>query len=181
MCAEEHDNLGRGFVLIGHSQGSFILAKLIRQEIDGKPVQARMLSAILPGATLAVPKGKDVGGAFQHKPLCRSASQTGCEVAYSSFRSSAPPPANTRFGKVANAEQSAACTNPAALGGGSGELHAYFLTDSRTIVGGSQGKPWVPPGQRIDTPFVSTRRIWSQASIPTAPASVRTTSGRPGR
>jgi Protein of unknown function (DUF3089) len=151
----EHDNLGRGFVLIGHSQGSFILAELIRQEIDGKPVQARMLSAILPGATLAVPKGKDVGGAFQHTPLCRSASQTGCVVAYSSFRSTAPPPANTRFGKVANAEQSAACTNPAALGGGSEELRAYFSTDSRTIVGGSQAKPWITSGQRIDTPFVS--------------------------
>jgi Protein of unknown function (DUF3089) len=151
----EHDNLGRGFVLIGHSQGSFILAELIRQEIDGKPVQARMVSAILPGATLAVPKGKDVGGAFQHTPLCRSASQTGCIVAYSSFRSTAPPPANTRFGKVANAEQIAACTNPTALGGGSGELHAYFSTDSRTIVGDSQAKPWVTSGQRIDTPFVS--------------------------
>ena len=53
----EHDNKGRGFVLIGHSQGSFILAELIRKEIDGKPVQSRMVSAILPGATLAVPRG----------------------------------------------------------------------------------------------------------------------------
>jgi len=30
----EHDNQGRGVVLVGHSQGSFILAELIRQEID---------------------------------------------------------------------------------------------------------------------------------------------------
>ncbi len=34
----EHDNRGRGFVLIGHSQGSYVLAELIRQEIDGRPV-----------------------------------------------------------------------------------------------------------------------------------------------
>ncbi len=31
----EHDNKGRGVVLIGHSQGSFVLAELIRKEIDG--------------------------------------------------------------------------------------------------------------------------------------------------
>ena len=62
-------------MLVSHSQGSYILAALIRQEIDGKPVQARMVSAILR-ATLA-PRGKDVGGAFQHVPLCRAASQSG--------------------------------------------------------------------------------------------------------
>src|SRR6266446_5652429 len=68
----EHDNKGRGFVLIAHSQGSFILAELIRQEIDGKPIESKLVSAILLGTTIAVPKGKDVGGSFQHVPLCRS-------------------------------------------------------------------------------------------------------------
>src|SRR5215472_15269015 len=115
----EHDNQGRGFVLVGHSQGSFILAELIRQEIDGKPIQSRMVSAILPGYTLSVPRGKDVGGAFQHVPLCRAEAQTGCVIAYCSFRSTLPPPANTYFGRVAGPDMAAACTNPAALGGGS--------------------------------------------------------------
>ena len=54
----EHDNKGRGFVLVAHSQGSFILAELIRQEIDGKPIQSRMVSAILMGTTIAVPKAR---------------------------------------------------------------------------------------------------------------------------
>jgi hypothetical protein len=151
----EHLNKGRGFVLIGHSQGSFILTRLVREEIDGKPVQARMISAILPGATIAVPRGKDVGGVFQHVPLCHSASQTGCVIAYSAFRSTLPPPANTRFGKVADPNLAAACTNPAALGGGSGELHAYLSTDGSTIVGTFPPKPWVMPEQKIDTPWVS--------------------------
>jgi hypothetical protein len=151
----EHDNNGRSFVLIGHSQGSFILAELIRQEIDGKPVQARMVSAIIPGATIAVPRGKDVGGAFQHVPICRSASQTGCVIAYSSFRSTIPPPANTRFGKVSDPNMVAACANPAALGGGSGELHAYLSRDGSAIVGATPPKPWVIPEQPIDTPWVS--------------------------
>jgi len=151
----EHDNNGRGVVLVGHSQGSFILAELIRQEIDGKPVQSRMVSAILLGATLAVPRGKDVGGAFRQVPLCRSASQTGCVIAYASFRSTVPPPANTRFGKVGDQTMVAACTNPAALAGGSGELRAYLSTDGRTITGTTPPRPWVVPERPIDTPWVS--------------------------
>jgi hypothetical protein len=151
----EHDNKGRGFVLVGHSQGSFILAELIRQEIDGKPVQSRMVSAILLGTTIAVPKDKDVGGSFQHVPLCHSASQTGCVITYASFRSTIPPPANTLFGKVPEANMVAACTNPAALAGGSGDLHAYLSSDGRTITGTTKPKPWVVPEQPVDTPFVS--------------------------
>ena len=151
----EHDNKGRGFVLIGHSQGSFILDELIRNEIDGKPVQSRMVSAILLGATLAVPRGKDIGGSYQNIPLCHSASQTSCVVTYVSFRSTIPPPANTRFGKVTDPNMIAACTNPVALGGGSGVLHAYLSTDGRTIVGRTAPKPWVSPEHPIDTPWVS--------------------------
>jgi DUF3089 family protein len=151
----EHDNKGRGFVLIGHSQGSFILAELIRQEIDGKPVASRMVSAILPGTTLAVPRGKDLGGAFKNVPLCHSASQTGCVITYASFRSTVPPPANTLFGKVGDENMTAACTNPAALGGGSGELHAYLSTTGSTITRAILPRPWVVPEQPIDTPWVS--------------------------
>ncbi len=84
-----HDNGNRGIVLIGHSQGTVILTELIRREIEGTPVQSRIVSAFLiggPGGIL-VPRGKDVGGTFAHMPLCRAATQTGCVVAYSSFRS----------------------------------------------------------------------------------------------
>jgi len=151
----EHENRGRGVVLVSHSQGSFIFLRLIREEIDGKPAQARMVSAILLGTTMEVPKGKDVSGTFQHIPLCHSASQTGCVITYASFRSTVPPPANTLFGKVTDAGMTAACTNPAALGGGSGELHSYLSTDGRTIAGAYPPKPWVTSGKTIDTPWVS--------------------------
>ena len=130
----ERDNRGRGVVLIGHSQGSYILTELIRQEIDGKPVQSRLVSALLLGATFAVPNGKDVGGSLQQIPLCRKPAQTGCVVTYVSFRSTSPPPANTRFGKVTEPGMSAACTNPAALGGGTAPLSAYLAADGRMIV-----------------------------------------------
>ena len=151
----QHENRGRGVVLVGHSQGSYILLRLIREEIDGKPTQARLVSAILLGTTLAVPRGKDVGGAFQHIPLCHTAAQVGCVITYASFRSTVPPPANTLFGKVTEAGMTAACTNPAALGGGSGELHAYLSAQGRTIVGTAPPKPWVKPERPIETPWVS--------------------------
>jgi hypothetical protein len=155
----QHDNQGRGFVLVAHSQGSFILDELIRKEIDSKPVQSRMVSAILLGVTLSVPRGKDVGGSFQHVPLCRSASQTGCVITYSSFRSTAPPPANTRFGKVTNPDLIAACTNPATLRGGSGALHGYLSTEGRTIIGTTKPEPWITPERRLETPWISVQGL----------------------
>src|SRR6202453_5047731 len=116
----EHDNHGRGVVLIGHSQGAGILTKLIREEVDGQPVQSRMVSAMLLGTNVPVPKGKDLGGAFQHIPLCRKAQQTGCVITYVTFRAADPPPDGSRFGKVDIDNMVAACTTPAALGGGCG-------------------------------------------------------------
>jgi hypothetical protein len=151
----EHDNQGRGVVLIGHSQGSGVLTQLIRNEIDGKPDQERIVSALLIGTNVAVPKGKDVGGAFKQMPLCRSASQTGCVIAYVSFRDNVPPPASSRFGRAQGEGMAAACTNPAALAGGSGELHSYFAAAGRSLGSSAEPKPWVTPARPINTPFVS--------------------------
>jgi hypothetical protein len=151
----EHDNKGRGVVLIGHSQGSAVLTQLIHNEIDGKPVQSRLVSALLLGWNLPVPRGKDVGGAFQHIPLCHSANQTGCVITYASFRATAPPPANSRFGRVTGENMVPSCTNPAALSGGSGELHAYLSSGGRGNGSSLEPKPWVTPPQPINTPFVS--------------------------
>ena len=153
----EHDNHGRGVVLIGHSQGSAVLTALIKNEIDGKPVQSRIVSALLPGTSLPVPKGKDVGGAFQHMPLCHAVNQTGCVITYASFRATSPPPTNSHFGKVTGEGMISACTNPAALGGGSGELHSYLRTNGSGIVSAAEvvPGPWVKDAPPITTPFVS--------------------------
>ncbi len=151
----EHDNKGRGVVLIGHSQGSYILTSLIARDIDGKPEQRRLVSAILMGTTVAVPAGKDVGGAFKSIPLCHKAADTGCLITFSTFRSNVPPPANTLFGRVDQPGMSAACTNPAALAGGAGALHSYLDTNGHLIVGTTAPKPWVSSVAAIDTPWVS--------------------------
>jgi Protein of unknown function (DUF3089) len=152
----KYDNDGRGVVLIGHSQGAGVLNQLIRSEIDGKPIQSQIVSALLLGSNVAVPNGKDVGGAFQHVPLCKSASQTGCVISYVTFRDNIPPPANSRFGRAPGENMQAACTNPAALAGGAGELHAYLNARGRALTSSSaEPKPWVASAEAIETPFVS--------------------------
>lgn len=150
----KRDNQGRGVVLVSHSQGAFILTALLRNEIEGKPVQKQLVSALILGATLEVPAGKDVGGDLKVIPLCRKPGQVGCVVNYSAFRSDVLPPANTRFGKAANAGNSGSCTNPATLADGSAPLKAYLSTAGRTITGTTPVKPWVE-GKTVDTPFVS--------------------------
>ncbi|MGD8871501.1 MAG: DUF3089 domain-containing protein [Gemmatimonadota bacterium] len=157
----ENDNDGRGVVLIGHSQGSFILTRLIAEEIDGKPVQNRLVSAILLGAEPLVAKGSDVGGSFQSIPLCHAASQTGCLIAYSTFRSTSPPPENSLFGIPPSPDVTVACTNPAALGGGGGTLHAYMATSGGTLGGDGRGVDWVEGGPAIETPWVSVPGLLS--------------------
>ncbi len=157
----ENDNAGRGFVLVGHSQGSFILTALVAQEIDGQPVQDRLVSALLLGAEPTVARGQDVGGSFRSIPLCRAAGQTGCLIAFSAFRSTAPPPENTLFGRAPDAGLSVACTNPAALGGGSGELHAYLSGSGSVIAGPARVAPWVTGGPAVETPFVSAPGLLS--------------------
>jgi hypothetical protein len=162
-----HDNHGRGVVLIGHSQGSGVLTLLIANKIDGKPVQKQLISAILMGTALQVPPGKDVGGDFEAVPLCHSARQIGCVIAYSSFRADSPPPPNSRFGQGRPAKGTvAACVNPAAPGGGTGELHAYFSSSSGQIANAASPQPaWITPSQAIATPFVETPGLLSAECV----------------
>lgn len=150
----QRDNQGRGVVLVGHSQGAYILTELLRQEIDGQPIQKQLVAAYILGATFPVAKGQDAGGVLKNIPLCRKAGQIGCVINFSAFRSTVPPPANTLFGKAADAAQSGSCTNPAALTGGSAPLHAYLSGSGRTITGPSPVKAWAE-GKTVDTPFVS--------------------------
>jgi hypothetical protein len=144
-----HDNHGRPFVFIGHSQGAANLIRLLHSQVDDNSVlRDRMISAIILGGNVQVPLGKLVGGTFAHIPACTKASQTGCVIAYSSF--SSPPPADSLFGragqgvslqsgqKAAHGQQ-VLCTNPAALGEkGADALSPYFVSSATTT-----GEPWV--------------------------------------
>lgn len=146
------DNGGRGVVLIGHSQGSGVL-KAMLAKIENSPVRDRIISAMLIGTNVAVPKGKTVGGDLKHMPVCTQAGETGCIVSYVSFRADAPPPTGSRFGKSADPGMAVACVNPAGLSGGKAVSDAIFTTDGP----GDSAAPmtaWTSTGAKVATPFV---------------------------
>ncbi len=125
----KHYNHGRGFVLIGHSQGAGVLDALIAQKVDRKPaVRRRLISAILMGGNVLVKAGRGIGGDFKHVPACRRATQLGCVIAFSTFDQ--PVPADSLFGRPIalpgkpspRKGDQVLCTNPANLAGGSGLL-----------------------------------------------------------
>jgi hypothetical protein len=131
---EANYNDGRPVVIMGHSQGTAMLTQLIKNEIDPSPsARMELVSALLIGGNVLVPKGWDVGGSFVNIPACHSNSQTGCVIAYNSFLEA--PPADSGFGTpssgpgaVSGAQASnleTLCTNPASLSGGSGEAKFY--------------------------------------------------------
>jgi hypothetical protein len=123
-----HYNHGRGFVLIGHSQGSFVLRSVMAKVIDPNPgLRRKLLSAILLGGNVVVKGNTGVGGDFHHIPACRSEAQLGCVIAFSTFDQ--PAPSNSLFGRpsalpgeILPPGARVLCTNPASLGGGAGVL-----------------------------------------------------------
>jgi Protein of unknown function (DUF3089) len=112
-------NHGRGVVLIGHSQGTLQLRRLVREEIDPRRrARRRLVSALLLGGNVTVAAGRDRGGDFKHVRACRTARQLGCVVAFSTFGGPAPP--DSVFGRTNDPGRAVLCTNPTALGGGTG-------------------------------------------------------------
>jgi hypothetical protein len=141
-----NENKGRGVIILGHSQGSGQIMRLIADKVDGKPDQSKLVSAIVMGFSLHVPKGQDVGGTFKNIPVCKTASDRGCAISWSSFRSTVPPAANAMFG-AGRDNLEAVCTSPATLLGRDGsDTRAYWSTAD---------KEWVK-GKTIATPFVAT-------------------------
>ena len=160
-----NENQGRGVILIGHSQGAGVLARLIATEIEGKSAAKQFVSAILLGTTVMVPPGKDTGGTYKAIPLCRAEDQTGCVITYASFRNTLPPPDTARFGKGANGN-AAACNNPANLASGKGVPDSYFL--AKGFLNGSAGPnqpAWSNPAPTITTPFVKVPGLVATACV----------------
>ena len=157
-------NRGRGVVLIGHSQGTYLLRQLARDVIDRRPsVRRRLVSALLLGGNVLVKKGRDSGGDFRHIPACRAVRQTGCVIGYSTFYGTPPVDsrfgrANDRFGPLADpATEEVLCTNPAALRGGSAELDPYFAT---TPFPGPLGAVTDRPPASVSTRWVSVPGLY---------------------
>jgi hypothetical protein len=121
-----HENHGRGVVLVGHSQGTIVLQRLIAEEMDGKPSQRLLVSAFLAGdPLLAVPQGARVGGVFKSTPLCASAAEVGCVYVWADYLAG-DTDAERHFGRKPGAGLVAGCVDPAAPSGGAGGLKAYL-------------------------------------------------------
>lgn len=156
------DNGGRGVVIIGHSQGTFMLRWLLGREIENNRAQRRLLiSALLLGGDVEVAKGKLVGGDFKRTPLCTREVQVGCVVAFSTFAED--PPSDSRFGTTTTEGREVGCTDPRPLAGWTDPLRV--LTPSEPfapgiiqagIVATSGGQPpsadttWVTPPDRFE-------------------------------
>ncbi|HEY7799359.1 MAG TPA: DUF3089 domain-containing protein [Hyphomonadaceae bacterium] len=145
-----NENKGRGVVIVGHSQGSGQITRLISQMVDGKPDQAKLVSAIIMGSAVQVTKGQDTGGSFKSIPVCRKAEQTGCVISFSTYRDNVPPSETAGFGIGRGENNEAICTSPAALGGGKATPKAYWSTFGR------DGNREFVKGKKIETPFVMT-------------------------
>ena len=85
----------------------------------------RLVSAVLLGGNVLVKAGSDIGGDFKHIPGCRSKTELGCVIAWSTFDRPVPPVSQGEFfgrpygvlGPAARPGEAVLCTNPALLSG----------------------------------------------------------------
>jgi hypothetical protein len=161
----QQHNQGRPFVLIGHSQGTIHLTRLLAEEIEGSAAAKHMLSALLIGFNVEVPEGKLVGGTFKQTPLCTRVGETGCVITYVSYRATNPPPPAALFGRATRPGMTVACTNPARFRKATTPLDSYWYAGP-----GSTATPiaWSASGAP-PTPFLRTEGLVSAACVNRGP------------
>lgn len=156
----ESHNDGRGVVLIGHSQGAGLLARLIASEIAPSEQRERIVSALLIGANLSQPAetpGDD------ELPICDRAEAVGCLIAYGSYRADRPPGADAIFGALPDGGE-AACVNPARLDGSDGALDAR-LPAGQAFETALAPPAWADGAPEIETPLVGLPGMLSAACV----------------
>ncbi len=111
------------------------------------------------GGAVSVPKGDDRGGTFSMLPLCQSAEQTGCVLAYRTYAAELPP---VPGGQSADAPgRQVACTDPTALTGHDKHQGVYLPNFSN--------QPAVFPAVEFEfpvrTPFVLYRDLYASECL----------------
>lgn len=153
-----HDNGGRPFVLVSHSQGSHMVSRLIRRRIEVDPALLSRLVVALPiGGHLGTDANGRTGGSFQKVPVCTSKEEQGCVVAYRSY-----PPSATNFGRDESLKEGkvSVCVHPASIGKdeSAGLSRAYFPTRARRL-------GTLPEGIAEKAPFVLYRDFYEARCV----------------
>lgn len=152
---DEHAD-GRPLVILGHSQGTHMTTALMQEFFEADPgLRERLLAAVLIGGSFSVPFGEQAGGTLQAVPLCDSAEQLGCVIAYRTYAAELPPDVGDQSPDVPGND--VACTNPAALAGGPGRARGAIFP---TFTHQELVFPTIDYGAAIDTPFVLIRDLY---------------------
>lgn len=152
-------NRGRPIVLLGHSQGAEMVVRLLKRFFDADPaLRERLLVAMPIGGHVEVAEGQKVGGTFANLPLCTSAEQRGCVVAYRSYRGYEE--AGHLPADKPSPGREIACVNPADVGGNARRAL------SRTLLPLSEGMrdtigPALSGMEDVKTPMLLLRGFYS--------------------
>ena len=133
-----HDNHGRGVVLIGHSQGAYVLKRLS----DGDRPSARASGACSCrrscSAARCSPGTRGRWGDFTHVPPARRRPR---RAAWSPTRpSTSTPPPNARSGAIERARHTSSASTRPRPAGGHGTDHAALPGERLTAAGRSRSR-----------------------------------------
>ncbi len=92
-------NNGRPFIIASHSQGTTHAKKLLKELIDGKPLQSKLVAAYLIGIPVEPTFFTDI-------PVCTDSNKTGCFCSWRTYKNGYKP------GYVQKENYVAAVTNP---------------------------------------------------------------------
>jgi hypothetical protein len=149
-----HFDDGRGIVLLGHSQGAQMIERLVQEVFDDDPaMRARLLVAMPIGGDVNVASGSTKGGTFKNVPVCTSADELGCVIAYATYL---PDGLKHPWPGLPGPGKRTACTNPAALGGTDKARLAGSVLPTR-----SRYRTNMPGSQWAKTPFIVLRDFYS--------------------
>jgi hypothetical protein len=157
----QRDNHGRPFVLMGHSQGSFMAERLLTSVIlPDAALRAKLIVALLLGGSVQVPIGTTTNGTLGAFPLCTSDEQTGCALAWHTFGLDHGPTPGGVYPVSFLPGDEAACTNPVGLAHGATDtrVRAVYLPTFAYQALFSVGVAFTPA---VTTPFVVYRDFYS--------------------
>jgi hypothetical protein len=82
----ENENKGRPFIIASHSQGTLHAGRLIKELVEGKPLQQQLVAAYLLGLPIA-------DTFFTRIKPCATPGETNCFVSWRTFKKGYEPPA----------------------------------------------------------------------------------------